>query len=394
MAMEDATLVKHAKQTFVLRSNTSGESFNLQGEMLVGREVECAIPLNSGHISRYHAKINVSSYGVYVEDLNSTNGTFVNGNKIKGRIRLSLGDEVAFDDLGFRLTSSQAGAEAETHLSTPNRKLDRLDLPSRPFKASPPIEKQSQEAVFDSIDEMRDTPLDELDNLPIPNNTPPVKKEKTADAIDKDEEQAKPAARAKPNNVTPISVAKVTNDAEEEDFDEGNDRTQILSSSQLNALVEKHRDEKELNLGSGPRLIVMTAPIRGKIFGLQKHGKTHNWQIGRDPQAEIFLNDKTISTDHARLARQTSGNYILYATHAKNGIYVNGSITTKCALQHGDKIQIGRTELTFKTDELDSVDSPQDLRNFTLESPKSQSNGLITAIFVVIVLIAAVVISQ
>jgi hypothetical protein len=115
-------------------------------------------------------------------------------------------------------------------------------------------------------------------------------------------------------------------------------------------LVERGRQGQDLQVGSGPRLIVMTAPLRGKLFEFEEAPLGTNWQIGRDTQAEVYLNDKTISNDHARLAKTGEG-YLLTATHAKNGILVNGLAKGRALLNHNDRIQIGRTELVFKDDE-------------------------------------------
>jgi len=53
---------------------------------IVGRSDECDIVIDSKHVSRHHARIFVSSDGQwYVEDLGSSNGTFVNGERVKSQ---------------------------------------------------------------------------------------------------------------------------------------------------------------------------------------------------------------------------------------------------------------------------------------------------------------------
>ena len=90
---------------FILQATDTGESFPVSGEMLIGRELECAIVLNSKKVSRYHAKISVERSGVYITDLRSTNGTIVNGKLIRKKTLLRPGDEVAFEDQLFRFTT-------------------------------------------------------------------------------------------------------------------------------------------------------------------------------------------------------------------------------------------------------------------------------------------------
>jgi len=355
MAMEDATLIKRGHQTFVLRAVSTGEEHTLQGEMLVGREVECAINLNSGHISRYHAKINVSPNGVYVEDLHSTNGTFVNGQKIKGRVRLAVGDEVTFDDISFRLTSNASGRSADTIMSRrpvipeinrPQEPVRRPDIPRTPMAPRP---------VRPSVAPPRPEALQELDELL---NSVEAPKEK-------------PAA-----NIPPGSP------------DLPEDRTQFLSASQLDRLVERGRHDQDLQVGSGPRFIVMTAPLRGKLFELEAAPVGTNWQIGRDPASEICLNDKTISNDHARLAKTPDG-FVLTATHAKNGILVNGNPKNRAFLRHNDRIQIGRTELVFKTDANTKRPTQVPAYESLSENTGSRRYSIIITVVALVVLITA-----
>ncbi len=332
MAMEDATLIKRRNQAFILRALASGEEFPLQGEMLVGREIECSITLDSGHISRYHAKINVSPNGVYIEDLQSTNGTFVNGQRIKGRIRLNVGDDVAFDDIAFRLASNAPGFAADTALSPRRHRESETQVPARggrPFTPPKPIRPSLVSSRPDYTPDL--SRVDELLNSISP-------LERLAEPA-----QPRPVAKEAPKTPTPEPVPDTNDEMDGE-------RTQFLSTAQLDRLVERGRLDQDLNVGSGPRLIVMTAPLRGKLFELTDAPDGTNWQIGRDPNAEICINDKTISNDHARLAKTADG-YQLTATHAKNGILVNGFAKGRAFLNHNDKIQIGRTELVFKTDE-------------------------------------------
>jgi pSer/pThr/pTyr-binding forkhead associated (FHA) protein len=338
MAMEDATLIKRGSPAFVLRALGNNEEYLLQGEMLVGREVECAITLNSGHISRYHAKINVSPNGVYIEDLHSTNGTFVNGQKIKGRIRLSVGDEVAFDDITFRLTSNAAGQVTDATLAARRHQMSETQMQPAVRPSAPPPPRPVRPSLVSKRAEY--TPdISKIDEL--------LGSVQDGPATVRFAEPAQP--RPPVDAPAPAPRQRATQPPGTDTSGDG-ERTQFLSAAQLDRLVERSRMDQDLNVGSGPRLIVMTAPLRGKLFELKDAVAGTNWKIGRDSSAEICLNDKTISNDHARLAKNSDG-FLLTATHAKNGILVNGVAKPKAVLSHNDKIQIGRTELVFKTDE-------------------------------------------
>ncbi len=109
MSNSDNTIVRRPKIIFSLRSMRTGESYPITGEITVGRELDCAIRLNSPHVSRYHAKIRPHRDELIIEDLGSSNGTFVNGKQISGQHNLMVGDKVTFDDITFRITSPNAG---------------------------------------------------------------------------------------------------------------------------------------------------------------------------------------------------------------------------------------------------------------------------------------------
>jgi pSer/pThr/pTyr-binding forkhead associated (FHA) protein len=69
----------------------------------VGRATDCELQIIEGHISRHHAELSVVSGTVWIEDLRSSNGTFVNGDRVIGAWRLFHGDEVAFDTMRYQL---------------------------------------------------------------------------------------------------------------------------------------------------------------------------------------------------------------------------------------------------------------------------------------------------
>jgi len=65
------------------------------GDILVGRAPESGITLLDEEVSRFHARLRVRDGQVQVEDLESTNGTRVNGNFVHGPLGLSAGDRLA-----------------------------------------------------------------------------------------------------------------------------------------------------------------------------------------------------------------------------------------------------------------------------------------------------------
>lgn len=77
------------------------------GSLLIGRLTECDVIIDEVLVSRMHARVYVSTEGVTLEDLHSTNGVFVNGQRIVHAVSLNVGDhaligsrEVTFTEIG------------------------------------------------------------------------------------------------------------------------------------------------------------------------------------------------------------------------------------------------------------------------------------------------------
>ncbi|HMG28048.1 MAG TPA: FHA domain-containing protein [Acidimicrobiia bacterium] len=74
-----------------------GETHTIDREVTVGRGGGCALVLSEDtYVSQLHARLFQQNGEGYVEDLGSTNGTFVNGKQITGVTRLKRGDHVQF----------------------------------------------------------------------------------------------------------------------------------------------------------------------------------------------------------------------------------------------------------------------------------------------------------
>jgi DNA-binding winged helix-turn-helix (wHTH) protein len=83
----------------------------LTGENVVGRSATSDIHIPSRSVSRRHSIVFVERNGVSVVDLNSKNGTYVNGQALTSRLAVTDGDTIRFGDLSMVLRYS---AETET----------------------------------------------------------------------------------------------------------------------------------------------------------------------------------------------------------------------------------------------------------------------------------------
>jgi pSer/pThr/pTyr-binding forkhead associated (FHA) protein len=80
-----------------------GETHTIDREVTVGRGGGCALVLNDDtYVSQLHARLFPQNGEGYVEDLGSTNGTFVNGHKTVGATPLRNGDTVRIGSTTFR----------------------------------------------------------------------------------------------------------------------------------------------------------------------------------------------------------------------------------------------------------------------------------------------------
>ena len=80
-----------------------GQRFDLIGGLSVGRSKESDIRIDDRYASSLHARVFSRDGRFYVEDMNSTNGTLLNGATLQGEAELIDGDTVQIGDTVFRL---------------------------------------------------------------------------------------------------------------------------------------------------------------------------------------------------------------------------------------------------------------------------------------------------
>jgi pSer/pThr/pTyr-binding forkhead associated (FHA) protein len=150
------------------------------------------------------------------------------------------------------------------------------------------------------------------------------------------------------------------------------------------------------------KLVVLSKVMRGSSFVLDKETVV----VGK-ADADIVLDDPTISGCHAILRRDLDGSYEVIDQNSTNGIRVNGESVTQRSIVTGDVIQFGSIEMLFsdgsavESDECcqtafdisqtaGSLDLPDDFANmnpFAKASGKSKATLIFSVVIAVLLIL-------
>jgi pSer/pThr/pTyr-binding forkhead associated (FHA) protein len=81
----------------------AGERLDVERAVTIGRSPDCDVVLNDTYLSSRHARVANDGGDLSIEDLGSTNGTYVNQELIKGRVQLDRGDIVQVGGVLFEV---------------------------------------------------------------------------------------------------------------------------------------------------------------------------------------------------------------------------------------------------------------------------------------------------
>ena len=106
------------------------KTFDLPGKVVsIGRRRECDLCIPLMVVSRRHCQLNCDDSGLKIHDLKSTNGTYVNGNRIDvNEVELIAGDKIEVGPVTFIVQIDGQGVDADSAVSeiTP----DEIDIDS------------------------------------------------------------------------------------------------------------------------------------------------------------------------------------------------------------------------------------------------------------------------
>jgi predicted component of type VI protein secretion system len=139
---------------FVEQKPMEGREVEATADAVIGRE-GTDIVLADPEVSRRHAAIRVTGVGVAIEDLGSTNGTYVNNERIQGTRELKEGDEIRFGNTVWRLqgvAAANGGATRVGQVAAPQVTAARavptdIEPPAQAEPPAPPAPPAAPEPV-------------------------------------------------------------------------------------------------------------------------------------------------------------------------------------------------------------------------------------------------------
>ena len=146
----------------------SGGEIPVAGALEFGRDASADVTLDDAGISRRHFKVTADADGATVEDLGSSNGTYVNGERVSGARPLAEGDSI---QAGETVLTFAAGATAATQVLADDPDATAA-VPAPPPPAAAPPPQQQPEPVAAPPPAPLPAPAPPPDRAPPPNRAP------------------------------------------------------------------------------------------------------------------------------------------------------------------------------------------------------------------------------
>ena len=351
---------------FRLISQYDDNIINVTDPVIVGRQKTCGFVLPYDSISREHARLSFTNNLPLVEDLGSSNGTFVNNEKIS-KIKLNSGDIVAFDQYLFQVeiaripqratqehyTADEKQEKAQTGAQTPTvLKEDAarsIEVP-KPIKKTPvddnPIATDAtpQKPVSDSI---QDQELVQ-NNTPDKSLTPqsdvakeqpkPEAKQETQQEL-KQESKVEIISDEKPEQqVQSSKEAKVADGANWWEKGDAGPKSTMFMDALDPSLQNANQEEIPEQSFNEPVLYGISGPVQGTVIKL----KQGSMMLGRSDTCDYQIDSKHISDKHAQLIFEPPTLRVIGMPNTTNGTFVNGDKTGGSVyLKSGDLLSFG-----------------------------------------------------
>ena len=379
--------------TFKLIAVDDQSEFIFDKTIIAGRNDQCDLVIDLGQASRKHAQLTPSAEGVWVEDLNSTNGTFLNDTPITEPVLAKHRDIIRVDTAAFELIDpnfkeapppddttvlaeerarekAEENIEESTKIAKPRvatedndqAKNTVADAPlekppnaspsSRQILEAPPLEAHAgtseknlePEMAQPDIEQAPPLEIETLDNEPeVPGATEAPVTPHTAAVPDTELAPDSPQELNQPSAVDSHKTDSALPPAWAMNGDQSVDGTQFFP---INRIAQaQQRAAENLMQVQEPSLIGKSEDFTTLRYSLAG-GNQKQWEIGRAESADIVVNDQSVSNSHAQLIRDGE-RWKLVDLMSANGTYVNGVKGLATYLQSGNLIRFGQIEFQF-----------------------------------------------
>lgn len=297
---------------FALKKSSDGSEIELRAAMIAGKLDTSDIVLNEGLPSRRHARLTIEDGQLWVEDLESRNGTFVSGFRIAVRTKLYGGDKVRFDSEEFSVIAppraGAAGADQATVVRAMPAAKPAESTPTQRIEAPPPIQVPAPPAP---------APVENVVAPPPPAPPPP----------------RAPAAAAAPPAASPQASAMRSPLTPRDDKTVFEPRVPRSRTAGQGGVAHELVDV--------PTLMVAAGAVPAQRFELRpEKGAARKWSVGSDPDNDIVLASAQVSAKHAEIVLE-QGKWLIVDKFSTNGTWVNDQSTMKRILISGDQLRFG-----------------------------------------------------
>ncbi len=310
----------------------------------IGRSKDNNVVLDDDLVSRYHARLEISTDVMYITDLGSSNGTLVNNTEIEPRVPYLLNEDDSISIGSFTLT---------VHLST---SADKTPVSVAEAESSA-VTDESLAFMFPTVPALIVTTSQGTKELPLTQETLTIGRESTNDIVIDDQAVSRNHARLQ---LSPDGY-KIT------DLGSTNgltfESTRISEKLLADGDVLWITDSISITYKVPAKVEVPEAEAPAVQEKLDVKGRA-TLMIGRSEDNDIVLSHPAVSRRHARIVRHDpDGVYIIEDLDSSNGTFINGELIVQpTQLKRGDIIRVGPIKLVYTPETLEKTDESRDLR--------------------------------